>query len=411
MRLIVQTFVMAGAALWISAASAQPYQLNLNNPAVDRWMYAFNFSTGSRPTASVFGTPGDTNGVDTRHAQYLIGFDTFSQIATNRGTTNYLIRRVRLTLMTSIDADTYKFVYDPTPDAATTYFETDHPAYQADVDAGRPVELFGAGFRNGFNDATFQQTSAFGSNAAGQRNAYAASYNTNGLLVDAGNNVGKTNLAFPHFEVHPFAVGQTTSYQAGELIATDCAFTFDLNLADPLVRQYVQEALNCGRLRLMVSSLHDTGGQQTAGGLPNFATHFNLFNNGPILELEATAIRPDDTDNDGVPDDWENFYFGNLAGDATNRAAFLAGTDPTNAATALRILSINRENSGATTLRFAFAASHQYVIEYSSDLQTWSALTTPALTYYAAPGLAEWRDDGSLTGGLGNVRFYRVRVK
>ena len=419
MRLILKS-LMASAALFTSAASAQSFNLTLNNPPVDRWMYAFNFSVNSRPSASVFATFGDAAGVDTRHAQYLIGFDTVSLIATNRGATNYLIRRVRLTLSTSIDTETYKFIYDPTQDAVVTYHETNHPAYQPDADAGRPIELFGAGFRNGFTDATFQQGSAFGGNATGQRNAFAAGYSTSGMLVDVGNNIGKTNAALTPFEVHPFAIGQTTHYQSGDLVATDSKFTFDLNLIDPLVRQYIQQSLNRGRVRLVVSSLHDTGGQQAATGLPNFATHFNLFNDGPILELEATAIRPDDTDNNGLPDDWENFYFTNLlqiaSGDtdgdgASNRAEYLASTDPTDTASVLRIVSFICASNGVTTLQFTFAASRSYAIDYSSDLKNWSSVENPTLIYYSAPGVAEWRDDGSQTGGPGVIRFYRVRVK
>lgn len=398
-----------------SAASAQPFLVNDSQPALDRWMYPYNSDPAGRPTAPVFGTFGDDAGVDTRHAQFLVGFDTSSQIATNRGPRNYLVRRARFTATVSRDN---VFTYDPTSDAATTYYETNHPAYQADGDPGRPIELFGAGFRNGFTAENFLEGSPFGTNGIATRNAYAAGYQTNGALVDVSNNVGKTNALYPHFEVYPFALGLNTNLTPGDLVPSDTAFTFELNLADPLVRQYVQEALDTGRLRLMVTWL----GGGTFGGQPSYPDFYNkesVLGEPPTLEIEGTVVTAADTEPDGLPDDWENFYFGNLSqganddpdGDgASNLAEYLAGTNPNEAASVLRIVSIEAA-PGVTSLRFQFAASRRYTLEYSGDLQRWSAVTDPALTYYATPGVAEWKDNGAQTGGLGPTRFYRIQAR
>jgi hypothetical protein len=394
--------------------SAQSFNLTLNSPEVDRWMYANNASPANNPKSSEFANFSEDT--DTRWAQYLLGYDTFSKIPTNLGAVNYLIRRVRLTLTIRLDQ---AFVYDPTYDSYTTYLPTNDIRYQADSDPGRPIELYGAGFRNGFTTETFVQDTAYGSDAPGQRNAFATGYSTNGLLVDVGNNVGKTNAAFPAVEAYPFAIAQTTNVAPGQLVPINSKFTFDLNLDDPLVRQYVQEALNQGRLRLMVSGLHGSGGQQSTIGFPGFFTHFSAVGDGPVLELEATAVRPVDSDGDGLPDDWEQFYFNSLSQGATddpdgdgqnNLAEYLAGTNPNDSADKLKITAVHSEANGMFTLQFPFAASRHYVVEYSSNLQNWWSLTNLPLTYYAAPGAAEWRDDGSQTGGLGTNRFYRVRI-
>lgn len=416
MHSLPKILLAASAAMISLGVSAQPFTLGFSQPTLDRWMYPYNADPAGRPTAPVFGTFGDASGVDTRHGQFLTGFDTFAQIPTNRGATNYLIRHARFTATVSRHN---VFAYDPTPDAATTYYETNHPAYQADSDAGRPIELFGVGFRNGFTAETFLEGSPFGVNGIGTRNAYAAGYQTNGALVDVSNNVGKTNVLYPHFEMHPFAIGRATNLAPGALVPMDTKFTFDLNLADPLVRQYLQQALDAGRLRMMTTWL----GGGTFGGQPSYPDFYNkesVLGDPPTLEVEGTVITSTDTDHDGLPDDWENFYFGNLAQSAnadadadgvSNLAEYLAGTDPTEAASALRIVSVELAGSGTPALRFQFAASHQYTIEYSSDLKNWSAVENPALIYYSAPGIAEWQDDGSQTGGLNPTRFYRVRLK
>lgn len=388
-----------------------PYQVNDATPAIERWMYANNAAPCDRPAGSTFGTLASDSGVDTRHAQQLIGWDTAAWIPTNQAPARYLIRRCRATLTINRGE---LFTYDPTQDDYRTFFDTNHPAFLPDADAGRPIEVFGAGFRNGFDAASFDQCALFGANAPGQRNAFAAGWSTNGVLVDVSNNAGKNDDAFPRFEVAPFAIGQTMNATPGELVPAGAKITFDLNLADPFVLAYVQDALNTGRLRLMVTSLHVTDGQFGTPSYPDFVTHFNEAVIGPTrLEMEGVVMSNADVDTDGLPDDWEIFNFSSLthsgASDpdndgASNLAELRAGTDPLRSASVLQVW-LARNERGRVALRFAHAASRQYFVEFTEDLQTWSTLKNPPVFDLAA-GLAEWTDDAPPD----SQRFYRLRA-
>jgi hypothetical protein len=389
-----------------------PFNINSAAPVIERWMYPYNAAPCDRSAGSTFGTLASDSGVDSRHAQQLIGWDTAAWIPTNQTPTRYLVRRCRVTL--TINRGNL-FAYDPTQDDYRTYFETNHPSYLPDTDEGRPIELFGVGFRNGFDAASFDQCALFGTSAPGQRNAFAVGWSTNGELVDVSNNVGKTNEAFPRFEVAPFAIGQTTNVAPGELVPAGAKITFDLNLDDPFVLAYVRNALNTGRLRLMVTSLHLTGGQFGTPSYPDFVTHFNEAVVDPTrLELEGVVASDTDLDGDGLPDDWEMFYFGSLAyngasdpdGDgASNVAEYRAGTDPSRATSVLRLLSCAPDGAGNVTLRFPHAANHLYTVQFTEDFQTWSDLTN-APVYSLGTNLVEWRDESPSA----SKRFYRVRT-
>lgn len=233
--------------------------------------------------------------------------------------------------------------------------------------------------------------------------------------MDVGNNVGKTNAAYPPFEVAPFAIGQTTNVAPGQLVPAGAKITFDLNLDDPFVLAYVQSSLDAGRLRLMISSLHGSGGQFGAPSYPDFATRFNeVVVNPTRLELDGVAVRDTDSDADGLLDDWEKFYFTHLAeaaladldGDGANHLAeFRAGTNPTNAASVLRFLSISRETAGRIALRFTHAASRRYGVEFTGDFSQWTLLANPP-TFLLGTNLVEWND---LAPSPTN-RFYRLRA-
>src|SRR6185295_14295319 len=111
-------------------------------------------------------------------------------------------------------------------------------------------------------------------------------------------------VLFPSFEVHPFGIGQATGVAPGELVPGGTTLSFDLNLGDPFVRQYLQEGCDSGRLRFIITALHvsEFGG---APAWPEFFTRDSVLGIAPTLELEGVAVTSADTDNDGLPDDWE----------------------------------------------------------------------------------------------------------
>lgn len=137
----LKRFLMGYWLLWTAFGflQAAPFQLD-SEPSLDRWMYPFNASPGFRPAAPVFATFGDESGVDTRHGQFILGWDTASQIASQLPAQRYRVTAARLTLRTLREGS---FLNDSTEDPWASYLPTNSVSYRPDTDPGRPVELFG----------------------------------------------------------------------------------------------------------------------------------------------------------------------------------------------------------------------------------------------------------------------------
>lgn len=426
-RIIGCALVIQGAAL-----EAQPFNQQAMPADLARWMYPFNASPSSRPSASTFAAFGNIPDFDTRDGQCLLGWNTTNSIAPGMGVRNYLLRRVRVTLTISRDM---AYRYSSTLRDYRSYFPTNDPRYLPSPNADCPVELFGAGFRGGWTAETFQQGTAFYANPSGSdytnRTAYAAGFDTNGILVDVSDNVGDdgTNEIANPFEVAPFAVGSSTNVQAGELMPEGSQLVFDVNLDDPLIYGYFQQALNNGRLMLMASSLLNAN---FFSGSPNYPDFYTIFSpladpdQYPLLDIEGTIVRSNlDADADGLPDDWEQFYFGALGAGATNDpdgdgvnnlGEYYAGTNPTNSSSVFRTISI-APNVEGTELRFTFAPNRQYTIQRSADLRIWETVPNPALFFtsawlskttnnpsYPSAVFGLWTD----TNAPSTQRFYRI---
>ena len=94
-----------------------------------------------------------------------------------------------------------------------------------------------------------------------------------------------------------------------------------------------------------------------------------------------------DTDHDGLDDDWELAYFNTLSRDGsgdfdsdgqTDRQELLAGTDPTDNDSVLRVLTITPLNGGNVTLLWSAAPGRTYTVQFKSavDDQAWNNLVS-----------------------------------
>jgi len=90
----------------------------------------------------------------------------------------------------------------------------------------------------------------------------------------------------------------------------------------------------------------------------------------------------EDSDHDGLPDDWERWRFGTLYygpnddpdGDgSSNYAEFVADTNPLDRTSALRISNL-AINSGVATISFQPPANRTWFFQQSADLKNWTFL-------------------------------------
>lgn len=408
--------------VWAVATVAAPLNLSYPAPTLDRWVYPFGDFDGQRSVAPTWASF-DVR-FDTRDGQFLLAWDTAGQVPTNAPASRYLVRRVRVTVEHTPLINQPSFEYDPTYDSFRTYLT--NALALPDEDTGRPTELFGVGYRGGFTALTFQESSPYGvifnitnptNVSIGTRNAYAADFGPDGLLRDVSNNVGQANEPF---EVEPFAVGRTAAVIPGEPVPDGTRFSFDLDLSRPLVVAYLQEALRQGRLPLMLSALHrarsPAGGAGVGGGVyPNWVAKESLLGEPATLEFEGLLIGDADTDADGLPDDWENWVFGDLRAKGTddgdgdgadNRAEFFAGTDPKNAEEVLRILELQAGPGQKSRLRFKFAPSRHYRVETGSTLGSWQPAEGHLV--FSPSGAATWTANEPAADG---VQFFRLVVE
>jgi len=181
------------------AASAQNYIIDLNAPSIDKWIYPFAPNGGAtRTSGPTFGAVGSA-GFDDRDAQYFARFNTGTSVPAGLGANSYQILSATFTL--SLAGGTV--VYDSTYDAFTTYGPSGE-SINGD-DPGRPIELFGAAYRNGFTSSTITETTAFGVPGEGTRNIYATDFLLGASLSGSNRDVG--NNIVGAFDPLPFAIG------------------------------------------------------------------------------------------------------------------------------------------------------------------------------------------------------------
>ena len=135
--------------------------------------------------------------------------------------------------------------------------------------------------------------------------------------------------------------------------------------------------------------------------------------NGRRLNLQRIV----DTDGNGLPDWWELQYFSHLTGTdpnadpdqdgMNNLAEWIAGTNPTNAASSLWLTLVSATNSSDTVVSWSSVAGKNYWLERSTNLLTgFNAIVS---TNIAATAPTNTLNDPVILPG--SARFYRVGVE
>ena len=157
------------------------------------------------------------------------------------------------------------------------------------------------------------------------------------------------------------------------------------------------------------------------------ASDGQLTSSAVSMNLAVTA--PSDTNANGLPDDWEAAYGAtdpNADDDGdgqTNLQEYYAGTNPTNAASFLRITDWLRQTNGHVSLAWPSIGGTRYRIQFrngttNSGVQgTYTDLVRPLtnemdLSPYGAASTQSFTDDFTLSGGspTNHSRYYRIKV-
>jgi hypothetical protein len=289
-----RTFALSTIVALPLLAEAQTTTISRSAPTLDRWNYPFNGAPGTRNAAPVFGVIGDEMlqgfTFDQRDAQFLIGFDLLPELDAAPCELDRL--RVTQATVTVTVLDDLEFTYDPTQDDYTTYLEPTDPDFTPDPDAGRPIMLFGVDYRNGFDQASFSETSPFGPVAWEARNAFPIDFDQAGLPRDVSNNVSGSPTGvgpLAPFSPSPFAVGSIASVAPGALVPANAVVTFELDVDDDDIQGYLQSALASGELRVMLTSLQPATFDTLEGSYATFYTKENIFGAGRFATLELTV--------------------------------------------------------------------------------------------------------------------------
>lgn len=161
-----------------------------------------------------------------------------------------------------------------------------------------------------------------------------------------------------------------------------------------------------------------TNGNIMIGYSDNFASIGNANNFVVFDNIRVETVNPD-LDGDGLPDAWEQQYFGNINGNATTDAdgdganswqEFLAGTNPTNSLSAFRLLSATRTNNDVR-VDWTTVGGHFYMVQVSTNATSGPTGPFVDLVTNFVSGTAEGTNSYTHIGGATNkAAYYRVRL-
>ena len=305
------TGILCGAALvCATGSSVLGVAYFWPTPDLDCRTYPFvgQRSLASEPSFGAYNIGAFVGSFDNRDSQIQIAYQTDSPcLPAGLPQGDYEV--VSVTLKLTVASVVGSPRYDPTQDDQSTYPIVGR-APVADSDLGRPVELFGAAFRNGYTGFEFgptptpgaplfgQSGEGYGPSAFGQsiRHVFATDYASQ-VLRDVSNNLDEPNAGAGAFNPVPFAIG-TTTLAPGALITPGTVFTFTIapgpGGTPTDATRYIQRGLASGQLGLVVATLLPASGGP-GGGEGGEYLFFTLSEGGagaPTMRLELDAPTP-----------------------------------------------------------------------------------------------------------------------
>ncbi len=328
----------------LAVASASGVTVSWTAPDLDSRTYPFvgQRSNASEPIFGFYNVPEFVGSFDSRDSQIQIGFDTAAMgIPTGAPLEEYQVSSLVLTMTAATPVGSPP--YDPTLDDVSTYPLANGPAPAPDADPGRPMTLFGLGFRNGYTALEFVANpgtpfygpsgegygpASFGTNI---RHAYPIDFDDQGMPRDVSTNLDEPNLGANAFNPRPLAIG-ACALQPGATITDGTVFTFVVRLSDPAVRKYVREGLQAGQLGFSLATLHPASGDPSGGSGGNYPFFYMTENGSGAATLDITyEIAPPgcvgDLDGDGDTDVFDFGIFGPAFGSAMGDPGFVPEAD------------------------------------------------------------------------------------
>jgi len=321
---------VAACILLVAADACLATTANWSASDLDTWVYNNAGGAGFRLEAPSFtgGFSLDINNDFVEHTSndparlgsMMVAFDTSTSITSGLLPEQYSIQSVTVTARVEHSGPGTLLYEEQSPTPAEYLAEFSGSG----LNAQKPMELFGVGFRDGYVGYDFAGGSSDPTLFKEATTPYSASdggYVPYPIVGDLGmssqyhdvsNNVtggfsatDSLNHTDP-FYAEPWAVG-TAGLSIGSSVPNDTTFTFDLDLGAAGVLTYVQQALADGGLGFIIGSLHSTAEFGGGGAYPVWYTKeaSGIFPGAeaPTLEIQYSVLpRPGDFNNDSNVD-------------------------------------------------------------------------------------------------------------
>jgi len=231
------------------------------------------------------------------------------------------------------------------------------------------------------------------------------------ISVNNAGHFGNTNSTAP-------VISSDARYIAFTSKASDLVPNDNNGLSDVFVRDRV-----LGKTILLSMNSQGTGSANGASARPAFsadgrtvvfqslATDLSPGDYNQFRDVFVTRIGGQDSDGDGMDDDWEVAYFGNLSrngsgdfdGDGqSDLQEFRAGTDPTNQGSVLRAITVSGAGSSSVNVLWTSVPGKTYRVQYKDvvSVSGWNDL--PGLVTATSTTAAKQDTQP------GPQRFYRI---